>query len=103
MFRTLLIDMKSLLESTRILAEEQKIALNIIIAYCRMLRKAVNSKVLPSFKPPLLIVHGGAGTGKSMLIKVMSKWVQSILQQPGDDCDSPYIVRAAPTGMAAAV
>ena len=37
-----------------------------------------------------------------MLIKVMSKWVQSILQQPGDDCDSPYIVRAAPTGMAAA-
>ena len=67
-----------------------------------MLRKAVNSKVLPTCKPPLLIVHGGAGTGKSMLIKVMSKWVQYILQQPGDDCDSPYIVRAAPTGMAAA-
>ena len=102
LFRTLLIDMTSLLESTRILAEEQKIALNIIIDYCKLLRKAVNSKSLPLCKPPLLIVHGGAGTGKSMLIQVMSKWVQHILQQPGDDCDSPYIVRAAPTGMAAA-
>ena len=102
MFRTLLIDMESLLESTRTLAEEQKIALNIIIDYCKLLRKAVNSRSLPSCKPPLLIVHGGAGTGKSMLIQVMSKWVQTILQQPGDDCDSPYLVRAAPTGMAAA-
>ena len=49
----------------------------------------------------MLIVHGGAGTGKSMLIHVVSVWVQKLLTVSGDDPCSPYLIRVAPTGMAA--
>jgi hypothetical protein len=72
------IDMAELLEVTRQLVSEQKVALNIIIAYCKGLRKSL---LFPP-KPPLLIVHGGAGTGKSTLISVISKWVHKLLQLP---------------------
>ena len=92
------IDMSGLLEVTRKLASEQKAALNIIIAYCKGLRQSL---LFPP-KAPLLIVHGGAGTGKSTLISVISKWAHKLLQLPGDDSDCPYVIRTAPTGMAAA-
>ena len=47
-------------------------------------------------------MHGGAGTGKSTLISVISKWAHKLLQMPGDDSDCPYVFRTGPTGMAAA-
>ena len=46
-------------------------------------------------------MHGGAGTGKSMLINVISLWVRKLLTISGDETCSPYLIRAAPTGMAA--
>ena len=51
--------------------------------------------------PPLLVVHGGAGTSKSFLIHIMSLWIQKLLSKAGDDVNSPYLIRAAPTGLAA--
>ena len=49
-----------------------------------------------------VIVHGGAGTGKSTVINILKQWCHLILQQPGDDPDYPYVIVAAPTGTAAA-
>ena len=55
-------------------------------------------------KPPEplnLIVHGGAGCGKTTVINVLKQFCHSILQQPGDEPKCPYVVVAAPTGTAA--
>ena len=96
------VNIDELLKSTRQLVNEQKVALNMIIGYCKDLRKSSAQNAIHSPKPPLLVVHGGAGTGKSTLISVASNWAHKILKQPGDDSDCPYVIRMAPTGMAAA-
>ena len=45
-----------------------------------------------------IIVHGGAGSGKSTVINIIKQWCH---QQPGDDPDCPCVIVAAPTGTAA--
>jgi hypothetical protein len=51
---------------------------------------------------PLLVVHGGAGTGKSTLIKTIVKWTEATLRHDDDrHPDQPFIVLTAPTGTAA--
>ena len=97
-----LINMEVLLESTRQLVDEQMVTLNMIVEFCRTIVKAKRNPSLIQVIPPRMVVHGGAGTGKSTLIRVISQWVQIILQAPGDDINCPYLIRAAPTGMAAA-
>ena len=44
---------------------------------------------------------GGAGTGKSFLIKITAKWAEKILRQAGDDPSKPKVLLLGPTGMAA--
>ena len=107
------LDMDTLAEKTRKLVWEQMMVLQIVIRYCKdlvLFRLSATSNILSSglvpthsksLKPPLMIVHGGAGTGKSMLINLTSLWVQKILTKSGDDPCSPYLILAAPTGMAA--
>jgi len=98
------IEMKSkdqILEETRLLDKYQKKALNITLKYAQdvvMSRKGAISKP----KPPLIFVHGGAGSGKSTLIHLIYQNVQNILQKEGDDPDCPYILLSAYTGTAAA-
>ena len=96
-----MLEIEHLVERTRILVWEQRVALNLVISYCRELIMMRKSGIWRSIKPPNLTVIGGAGTGKSLLINVISLWVQKLLSCPGDDITSPYIIRAAPTGMAA--
>ena len=48
-----------------------------------------------------MIIHGGAGCGKSTVINILKQWAHLILQQPGDDPDCPYVLVCAPTGTAA--
>ena len=107
------LEMDTLVEKTRKLVWEQMVVLQTVIRYCRdlvLFRPSATSNKLSSgfmppysksIEPPLLIVHGGAGTGKSMLINLTTLWVQKILINSGDDPCSPYLVLAAPTGMAA--
>ena len=95
------VEMDELREKTRKLCWEQMVVLQKVLDYCRDLTMAKNSGRRSTVKPPLLIVHGGAGTGKSMLINNLSLWVQKLLTVSGDDPNSPYLVRCAPTGMAA--
>ena len=42
--------------------------------------------------PVLLMVHGGAGAGKSSVIDVLAPWAQKILQQEGDDIECPCVI-----------
>ena len=57
----------------------------------------------PSPEPPYLMVHGGAGAGKSHAIASLAEWVQYILQKPGDDFNCPYVIKTAFTGAAASL
>ena len=94
-------DTEELLNATRELVNEQRIALNIVLGYCKNLKKSLVYQYYDIPQPPLLAVHGGAGTGKSTLIRVMSQWIERTLQMPGEEFNCPYVMRAAPTGMAA--
>ena len=70
------------------------------MTFSKDLVKSLNKKVkLP--KPPKLLIHGGAGCGKSTVINVLKQWVHLILQRPGDNPDLPYVLVTAPTGTAA--
>ena len=52
--------------------------------------------------PPIYVmVHGGAGAGKSTVIHFLAKWSQLILSQAGDNEEYPYILKTAFTGTAA--
>jgi hypothetical protein len=54
-------------------------------------------------EPIHLIVTGGAGVGKSNVIRAVSKWGEKILRKAGDHPNKPRILLMAPTGMAASV
>ena len=79
----------------------QKEIVNRVVTYAKDLvkaRKPENS--LPH--PHLLMVHGGAGAGKSTVINIVALWFHKILQQEGDCIDEPYVLKTSFTGCAAA-
>ena len=71
------------------------------IHYARSIVKSLKMKN-PLPDAPKLMVHGGAGAGKSCVINILKQWVHLILQTSGDSPECPYILIAAPTGTAAA-
>ena len=83
------------------LDEEQRVVLDIGVDFAKNLVKARNG-AMPPPKAPLVIVQGGAGTGKSTVIDAMSQQIEQILRTSGDDPSHPYIIKAAFTGTAAA-
>ena len=86
---------------TRNLDYYQRKVVEMGIQYCRGVVKARNREN-PLPEPVQVMVGGGAGSGKSEVIRVLAQWCQLILQKSGDDPDCPYVVLAAPTGTAAA-
>ena len=97
------IELKSaddMLKDARNLDRFQKVVLHIAIKFVQDLKLARKGKI-PFPMAPLLMVHGGAGSGKSTVIHVMSQYIHKILQKEGDDPDCPYILLAAFTGAAA--
>ena len=86
---------------TRSLDDEHRIALDIVVDFTVSVVKS--RKTHSQFKDiPLIIVQGGAGSGKSMLIEVMSQQIEKLIRNPGDDPNHPYCIKAAYTGTAAA-
>ena len=79
----------------------QKKALHVAVEFAQnvvIARKGCGS--YPS--APLMMIHGGAGSGKSTLIKIIAQYVTYILRRDGDDPECPYLLLGAFTGTAAA-
>ena len=91
---------KDIRKATCQLDKYQREVINIGVKYARDIVKA--RKEGNSYpKAPLLMVHGGAGAGKSTVIKILAQWMQKILQKEGDDVGCPCVVKTAFTGTAA--
>ena len=101
-FKTITVpDPDVLLEQARKLDCLQKEVLRMGINYCRQsVKYRINRHEKPT--PPLVVVHGGAGAGKSTVIHLLSVMMQKTLHQPGDDPSYPYVLLTAFTGAAAA-
>ena len=85
------------------LDERQKEALTMALDYAKKLTTfPLSSKRqhLPVPTAPLVIVHGGAGSGKSRLISSIYNMVTDTLKKPGDNPDCPYILLTSFTGAA---
>ena len=52
------------------------------------------------WRQKLLILHGGAGSGKSHLIRAVSAWAEKLLRQPNHHPNRPRVLLTGPTGMA---
>ena len=93
--------MDTLKEKTRGLDFYQRLAVQKCIEYARKVVKGRKTKNKYP-EPQNIIIHGGAGSGKTAVINIIKQWCHWLLQQPGDDPDCPYVIVAAPTGTAAA-
>ena len=89
-----------ILKEARQLDEFQKKALHVAINFVQNVIIARKGNI-PYPKAPFMMVHGGAGSGKSTLINVISQYTHQIMKREGDDPDCPYILLSAYTGAAA--
>jgi hypothetical protein len=68
----------AMLKSAQQLSRDQRLAFNIVLNFCKSLIKHQNNPQ-HDIPPPLLMIHGGAGTGKTKLIQDISKWSEHTL------------------------
>ena len=100
--RVELYDEARIAQLTLRLDDEQRRVLDTAVNYAKAVKKSQCAKVKVSLPiAPLLVVQGGAGSGKSALIEALTQRVEGILRTAGDHPDHPYIVKAAFTGTAA--
>ena len=78
------------------------IVLRVVVGYCKDVVKSQNN-LAHEIKPLRIIVHGGAGSGKSSVIKVVSMHAERILRKAGDKPNHPRILLLAHTGKAASL
>ena len=74
----------ALSSQTRKLDADQRSVVDIGVSYAQKIRK-------PGLKPkpPLVVVQGGAGCGKTFVINIMFQWQERILRNSGDDPSNP--------------
>lgn len=84
----------------RSLDTDQRMVIDVCVNYAKELVKSMKSNKLRP-EAPLLMVHGGAGTGKSHVIDALSQIMEKIFRKPGDDPNHPYVLKTAFTGNAA--
>ena len=84
--------------SVRSLDDEQRMAYNIGLDWVMGQRTSECTS-----DPPLIILHGGAGTGKSHVIDAMTISYDYFLRYKSNMSDTrfPTIIKVAPTGLAA--
>ena len=92
---------RDLRRETRKLDVHQREVLDIVVKYAKdIVKSRHNSNKVPD--PPFMMMHGGAGSGKSTVIRLIAQWAQKILIQDGQDVDCPCVVITAFCGTAAA-
>ena len=94
-------DIDKLMDKSKDMHFYQRKVLESSIGFARSLRKSLKLNN-SSRNAPNMMVHGGAGSGKSTVINIMKQWVHRILEMSGDNPEYPYILVTAPTGTAAA-
>ena len=87
---------------TRRLVSEQMDAFRMIVSTMKDVVRARENLSLP-VKALRLIIHGGAGVGKSAFIRAASVHAEKILRMQGDDPSIPRVLICAPTGKAASL
>ena len=91
-----------LVERSRSHDKYQRKVVEMGIRYARSIVKAHSGN--NRFPEPVqLMVHGGAGSGKSTVIDALAKWIQHVIVQSGDGPQFPHTVKGAPTGAAASI
>ena len=92
---------EELKESIRGLDPFQREVVNLVIKHSRDIVKSRKTHN-PYPTAPLLMVHGGAGAGKSKTINVSAMCIEKTLRQAGDNSEQPLVLKTAFTGTAAA-
>ena len=93
-----------LIQKARSLSFNQRIVFDKALAFAKSIIRAEKANdPLSILPPPLLIVHGGGGVGKSYLIKTIAQWIDKILRDGSDrdNPDMPTVLLVAFTGVAA--
>ena len=83
------------------LNEGQQQLFNFIMQFALHCELAENNNELPP--KPFIILSGGAGVGKSLLIKAITEYLKRVLQYPNQNLDQPSVPVTASTGKVAAV
>ena len=95
-------DMKELKHNTALLDPFQRRVIDIGIQYAKEIKKAEKEgNHYPD--QPHLMVRGGAGSGKTFVIKTLAQWITAILLTSGDSTNFPYVLKSAFTGTAASL
>ena len=77
-------------DMARKLSFEQMIPFAFLINFC--MRIMICKKRASPVKPPRMVVHGGGGVGKSFMINCISKWIEKIMREPGDNPFKPKVI-----------
>ena len=90
--------------SARQLDKEQRMGFDEYIKFSKMTTQSVANPVNKMPKPANIVMHGGAGTGKSKVIDDISSWSEFWLRVDiNRDPSHPQVIKVAPTGRAAKV
>ena len=76
-------------------------AFEILLNWCRQKVKSLNSEKLTSVDPVCLFITGGAGDGKSHLIKTIYHTATKTFKYGPEDSNKPTVLLLAPAGIAA--